>query len=233
MRAAAPLLTLQRADRERLRGGAADLGQVLDSAALDRFAAYVRLLDQWRDSANLISCRDAAELVERHLLDSLACAWPCGAARDVADLGSGAGLPGIPLAIVDPARRVVLVEPRRRRASFLRQVRRELQLEQVEVREMRAEDLDATSGISPVDVAIARAVWSDEVGATVAAPWLRSGGFLLSMRADSHPPPAAGARLRFEQSFTYRAGCGLRRRIDVFRGNLGVEMFHVKHSPSE
>ena len=233
MSAAARSLTLQRADRARLRGGAADLGQILDTAALDRFVAYVQLLDQWRDAANLISCRDGAELVERHLLDSLACAWPCGAARDVADLGSGAGLPGIPLAIVDPARRVVLVEPRRRRASFLRQVRRELQLDHVEVRQMRVEDLDPTSGISPVDVAIARAVWSDDVGATVAAPWLRPGGVLLSMRAEGHSHSPAGLELRVEQSFTYRAGRGPQRRIDVFRSGLSGEMFHVKHSPAE
>ena len=82
---------------------------------------------------------------------------------------------------------------------------------------MRAEDFDATSGVSPVDVAIARAVWRDDAGATVAAPWIRPGGFLLSMRTEGHPRSPAGTGLQLEQSFTYRAGRGPRRRIDIFR----------------
>jgi len=213
-----PSLTLRPADRARLRGGAADLGVRLDDAALDRFAVYAETLARWRESANLISYRDGAELVERHLLDSLACAWLCAAARDVADLGSGAGLPGIPLAVIDPDRRVVLVEPRRRRASFLRQVRRDLRLDRVEVRELRAEDVDRSGDLAPVDAAITRAVWRDDADLRLAVPWLRDGGVLLSMRADiRHPTPAAINGLRDEASLTYRIGRGPLRRIDVFR----------------
>ena len=213
-----PALTLRRADRVRLRDGAAALGAVLDDEALDRFVAYAGTLARWRESANLISYRDGAELVERHLLDSLACAWLCGTARDIADLGSGAGLPGIPLAIVDPVRRVVLVEPRRRRSSFLRQVRRELRLERLEILEMRAEDFIDAADSEPVDVAITRAVWRDDADLRYAVPWLRPGGVLLSMRADvRHAIPAAMKDLVAEPSLTYRVGRGPRRRIDVFR----------------
>ncbi|HEY2387285.1 MAG TPA: 16S rRNA (guanine(527)-N(7))-methyltransferase RsmG [Candidatus Binatia bacterium] len=213
-----PSLTLRRADRVHLRGGAADLGVALDDEALDRFAAYAETLARWRESANLISYRNGAELVERHLLDSLACAWLCGAARDVADLGSGAGLPGVPLAIVDPSRRVVLIEPRRRRASFLRQVRRDLRLERLEVLEMRAEEFTEAADSGPVDVAITRAVWRDDADLRYAVPWLRPGGILLSMRADiRHAMPPTIHDLATEPSLTYRVGRGPRRRIDVFR----------------
>jgi 16S rRNA (guanine527-N7)-methyltransferase len=213
-----PALTLRRADRIRLRDGAAALGVALDGEALDRFAAYAETLAQWRESANLISYGDGAELVERHLLDSLACAWLCGAAHDVADLGSGAGLPGVPLAIVDPGRRVVLVEPRRRRSSFLRQVRRDLRLERLEILEMRAEDFEDAADSEPVDVVITRAVWRDDADLRHAVPWLRPGGVLLSMRADlRHATPPAIKGLAAEPSLTYRVGRGPRRRIDVFR----------------
>ncbi len=215
MSAARPL-TLQPADRERLRGGAAALGLVLDEAALDRFSAYAALLAHWRESANLISYRDGAELVERHLLDSLACGWLCAAARTVVDLGTGAGLPGIPLAIIDPARRVVLVEPRRRRASFLRQVRRDLRLDAAEIHETRAEDV-GTIGCAPVDIAVLRAVWRDDANLHLVVPWLRHGGVLLSMRAESHPAPAAIEGLCAEPSMTYQIGGHPRRRVDVFR----------------
>ncbi len=222
----APPLTLSRADRERLRVGAAELGQALDAAALDRFAAYARLLERWYDSTSLISCRSATELVDRHFLDSLACAWPCGAARDIADLGSGAGLPGIPLAIIDPERRVVLVESRRRRASFLREARRELHLSAVEVCERRVEEAILGAELSPVEVATARAVWgADDAATSMAGRWIRPGGVLLLMRTDSQRRSAGTGVPRAEQSFTYMLRSGSRRRIDVFRRGGGAECF--------
>lgn len=224
MAASLAALKLEPADLERLRAGAAELGVALDEEAARRFRDYVDLLDRWRRATNLISCATPRELVDRHLLDALACAWPCQAAAAIADLGSGAGLPGVPLAIVAPARRTVLVEPRGRRATFLREVRRVLGLSAVEVVEARVEDFSAAD-IVCVDVAVCRAVWSTDEALAVAAPWVRAGGLLLSMRAvgDSRPLAAGTPHLTAptftirEQTLTYRVGAEIRGRIDVFR----------------
>jgi 16S rRNA (guanine527-N7)-methyltransferase len=211
-------LKLGAAERRRLSEGGAELGVALDDVALERFVAYAEVLDRWRGTTNLISCRTAAELIDRHLLDALGCAWLCGAARSIVDLGSGAGLPGVPLAIVKPDRRVVLVEPRRRRASFLREVRRVLTLPHVEVLEARAEDADREH-FARVDVAVCRAVWSDDEAARTAAPWITEGGLLLCVRSADQPSfSIAGDRvLPLEQVVTYRVPGGPKRRIEVHR----------------
>lgn len=214
--AATASLKLGSAERERLRAGALEYRTTLDDVALERCAAYAALLDRWRHAMNLISCRTAVELVDRHLLDALACAWPCGAAESIVDLGSGAGLPGVPLAIIAPERRTVLVEPRRRRASFLRAVKRDLRLHRVEVMEMRAEGADA-GGVSPVDIALCRAVWSsDDEMLRVAAPWIRRGGLLLCLRSAARPIPTSRSDLAREQVLHYLVA-GSDRRIDVYR----------------
>ncbi len=217
MRDVTSSLKLGVAERDRLRAGAAELGVTLDDVAVQRFAAYADLLDRWRRTTNLVSCRNAEELVDRHLVDALACSWLCGEAPAIADLGSGAGLPGVPLTIVHPGRRTVLVEPRRRRASFLRDVKRELRLEHVEVLEIRAEDA-ARLRVEPVDIVVCRAVWSDQEVLRVAAPWIRGRGLLLCLRSEQQRQPTGDPTvLGFEQSMTYRIANERRRRLDVYR----------------
>lgn len=218
MRSVGRSLKLGAVERERLRTGAAELGVSLDDVALRRFADYSEALERWRDATNLISCGSAGELVDRHFLDSLACAWACSAATIVADLGSGAGLPGIPLAIAYPERPTLLIEPRRRRASFLRAVKRQLELERVEVFEMRSEDIPSER-VGSVDVVVTRAVWSDEEVLRVAAPWMCPGGALLCLR--SAPPAKSTAQLpsllRLEQAPHYRIGSARARRLEIYR----------------
>jgi 16S rRNA (guanine527-N7)-methyltransferase len=221
---AAPALTLGAAELDQLRTGAASLGIALDQRAIERFLSYAALLERWRAIANLISCRNAAELVTRHLLDSLAPAWIAGAAQSIADLGSGAGLPGIPLAIVAPRRRTILVEARHRRASFLREVARRLELGGVEVRATRAEEVDSKQP-PVVDVVVSRAVWSstDEMLA-VCDRWVRGGGVVLCMRTADHARANDGRVEAWsgEGPVTYRIDDERLRRIDIFRKASGV-----------
>ncbi|MDR7928671.1 16S rRNA (guanine(527)-N(7))-methyltransferase RsmG [Acidithiobacillus thiooxidans] len=93
---------------------------------------YVLLLQRWNSTHNLTAVRDPLEMISRHLLDSLA-ALPFLDAGRVADIGSGAGLPGIPLAICRPAQAFTLVEPAGKRVAFLRSVLAELGLSHVQV----------------------------------------------------------------------------------------------------
>jgi len=231
-------LTLGAAERDRLVAGARRFDVVLDARAVDRFVAYTELLGRWSARINLISCRSGDELVERHLLDSLAVSPYLGAARTVVDLGSGAGLPGVPLAISTPARRTVLVESRRRRTSFLREVRRTLDLENVDVLEQRAvagagsvPDVRTTGAPVRAEAVVCRAVWAGEELLPVAAAWLCPGGVLLWMRASAKNPPresgprgnavhvdvGAASGMIWDSNVEYSIGNGPARRIEIFR----------------
>jgi 16S rRNA (guanine527-N7)-methyltransferase len=87
------------------------------------------LLERWSRRHNLVSWRDREELVRRHLLDALAGRDLLVGSGQLLDIGSGAGLPGVPLLLIRPAWRGVLLEPRQKRWAFLRLVVRELGLD--------------------------------------------------------------------------------------------------------
>ncbi|NCT66592.1 MAG: 16S rRNA (guanine(527)-N(7))-methyltransferase RsmG [Rhodanobacteraceae bacterium] len=129
--------------RQRLGAGLAALHQELPADRVERLLDYVELLARWNAAYNLSAVRDPVEMVTRHLLDSLAVA-PLVEGATLADLGSGAGLPGIPLAIVAPQRQVTLVDSNGKKARFLRAAVRELGLANVRVLESRVEDVPGT-----------------------------------------------------------------------------------------
>lgn len=129
--------------RQRLDAGLRALGIALDEAAIARLIDYVELLERWNAAYNLTAVRDPAEMVTRHLIDSLAI-LPHVSGATLADLGSGAGLPGIPLAIAAPARETLLVDSNGKKARFLREAVRRLDLKHVRVAESRVEDIAGT-----------------------------------------------------------------------------------------
>ncbi len=129
--------------RQRLRAGLAALSLDLADATIDRLLAYVDLLARWNAAYNLTAVRDPTEMVTRHLLDSLA-VLPHVRGSRLADLGSGAGLPGIPLALCHPFEQVVLVDSNGKKARFLREAVRQLGLAAVSVAESRVEAVRGT-----------------------------------------------------------------------------------------
>ena len=172
--------------REALRAGAAALGVDLEDRALDRLERFLDELERWNARSNLVGDHDRRTLAERHLVDSLA-AVPAlrglGTGLRIADVGSGAGLPGVPLAIVLQPREMVLVEPRRKRASFLRAVRRALPDVPLTVLEERVEDLVGAAGTEAAfDAVTSRAALSDAELGSAATSLLRAGGLLVAYR---------------------------------------------------
>lgn len=115
-----------------LAQGVAQLGIALPGAAQQGLLDYLALLQKWNKVYNLTAVREAPRMVSQHLLDCLAVAPHVGAAA-ILDVGSGAGLPGIPLALVLPDSQVTLLEANHKKAAFLKQAQIELKLGNVEV----------------------------------------------------------------------------------------------------
>jgi 16S rRNA (guanine527-N7)-methyltransferase len=135
-----------------LRRGLAELGQPLDEAAQLKLLAFVELLAKWNKTYNLTAIRDPLQMISHHLLDSLA-VLPHLPAGTLADVGSGGGLPGIPLAIAEPERRVTLNDGNHKKAAFLRQAIIELKLANADVHTGRVQ---AWRPASPFVCVIAR-----------------------------------------------------------------------------
>lgn len=150
----------------------------LDAALATPLLAYLALLVRWNRTYNLTAIRDPREMVTRHLLDSLAMAAHVESGR-LADLGTGPGLPGIPLAIAHPRLQVTLVESNGKKARFLREAVRQLELDNARVAESRAEALDEPGAF---DNLTARAMDTLAGIIRVGGHLLRPGGQLLAMK---------------------------------------------------
>jgi 16S rRNA (guanine527-N7)-methyltransferase len=129
-----------RTPEQKLIDGLAAMRLELPDESQAKLLAYLDLLAKWNRAYNLTAVRDPLEMVSRHLLDSLA-ALPFVHGDTVADLGSGAGLPGIPLAIARPDTAVTLIESNGKKARFLREAARALPLPNVTVQDARIQDV--------------------------------------------------------------------------------------------
>ncbi len=165
-----------------LDAGLGSLG--LDLAADRRAAliAFLRLLHRWNRIYNLSGIRDPDAMVARHLLDSLA-VLPYLYGQRLLDIGSGAGIPGMVLALADPDREWVLLDRSLKKIRFLRQVLIELEPGRVEIVHARAEDYRPETAFSTV---ISRAVGSLNMLVRLAVPMSRNDGRILAMKG-SYP----------------------------------------------
>ena len=141
---------------------------------------YAELLFRWSGRMNLVADGDRGLLASRHILPSLALRplLRTLSHRVVLDVGSGAGLPGVPLKITLPGSKFILVEARRRRVTFLREVVRHLELQDVEIVHSRLESWDKAD--TEVDLAISRAAMATESLVELVSPFVVSGGAILT-----------------------------------------------------
>lgn len=113
--------------------GAAAMGLELPGPSIAKLAAYLELVEKWNRVHNLTAVRETSQMVALHLMDSLSVLPHVADAATLLDVGSGAGLPGIPLAIARPAMRVTLLDSSHKKCAFLQQAKTELGLANVEV----------------------------------------------------------------------------------------------------
>jgi 16S rRNA (guanine527-N7)-methyltransferase len=167
-----------------LQSDAAAMGWALPDQAAERLAGYRALLAKWNDTYNLTALRDPAQVRTQHLADCLAVVAPLrrhAAARPlrVLDVGSGGGLPGVVLAIVEPAWDVTCVDTVGKKAAFVRQVAAELGLPNLHAEHARVEALRAGR---PFDLITSRAFASLPDFVRLTRPLLAPGGAWMAMK---------------------------------------------------
>jgi 16S rRNA (guanine527-N7)-methyltransferase len=208
-------------ERRTLTQEASRLGVRLTEADIDRLSGYVDLVQEWSSRIRLIGDREPGSLVRKHVPDCLALTLHVPPTGSLMDVGSGAGLPGLVIACVRPALRIGLLEPRRRRASFLVHAKATLGLGGVRVLEARTDQLSPADMVEQPDVVTARAV-SLEVLLAAGRRFLAHGGRVLAMQSAAFTADrasSAGAPYGFEVQETaeYRLSGGEPRRVVVFR----------------
>ncbi|MDX1882675.1 16S rRNA (guanine(527)-N(7))-methyltransferase RsmG [Mycolicibacterium sp. 120270] len=148
---------------------------------LDRAERYASILAGAGVERGLIGPREADRLWDRHILNSAAIGELVEPREQIADIGSGAGLPGIPLALARPDVRVTLIEPLLRRSDFLREVVDDLGVDVAVVRG-RAEEQGVRQQVGEMDAVVSRAVASLDKLARWSMPLLRPGGRMLALK---------------------------------------------------
>ena len=130
-------------ETERLLAAAFDIGIALSDHQTAQLITYLDLLEKWNHAYNLTAVRSRSEMLGRHLVESLAIS-PFIRGRQVVDVGSGAGLPGVPLAIANPAVQYTLLDSNGKKSRFLFEVKRALMLSNVEIETVRVESWQPT-----------------------------------------------------------------------------------------
>ena len=177
---------------ERLLRGARQLGIELDASQLDRFERFYREMVDWNRTINLTTVTEYEEVQTRHFLDSLtvsaAIPSPALTGAKLLDVGSGAGLPGVPLAIAYPGLHVTLLEATRKKAAFLERLIGKLGLE-IDVLTGRAESLARDASLRDrFDVVVSRAVARLPVLVELTLPFCRVGGIVVAQKSRNARP---------------------------------------------
>jgi len=158
--------------------GCSVLNPELDDAAVEKFVVFIRLLEKWNRVTNLTAVRDPLQMVTRHILDSLA-VIPFLTRGSLLDVGSGAGLPGVPIAIARPGLDVTLLDANAKKLRFVRQAAAELGLDNVQVVQARMQEYQPGRSF---DMVISRAVASLDELYQQTVHLLRPGGRMLFMK---------------------------------------------------
>ena len=162
-----------------MEAGLLTLGIPHPAAACAKLIVFGQMLLEENKHTNLTGARTIDDLIREHFLDSLAPLRFVELAQPIVDVGSGAGFPGIPAAIAFPRKKIVLLEPRAKRAEFLSKVAHKLALENVTVIKTSARGPSASPVVGKAGTVLIRAVSQPAVSFALGLPLLRPGGHLL------------------------------------------------------
>jgi 16S rRNA (guanine527-N7)-methyltransferase len=179
-----------------LRAGSAALGVPLEPAQGEALLQLLDELGQWNRAYNLTAITDRAQMLTHHLLDSLA-VQPALAGTRVLDLGTGAGFPGLPLALVNPRRHFTLLDGTAKKIRFVAHAARQLGLGNVQAVHGRAGEWQPDA---PFDTVVARAVAPVAALAALALPMLAPGGRLVACKGQRREAEAELAAMTTRSS---------------------------------
>lgn len=209
-----------------LTQGLERLGLTLDSSAQARLLAYAHELLKWNEKVSLTAITRTDEVVDKHLIDSLAVVPEIQGAAHLLDLGAGAGLPGIPLAIALPSLRATLVDAVAKKVAFMKSgaVKGGV-ADRIKAIHARAEGQPDQEGLPKADLVISRAFMDVGPFLLLARAYLAPGGRVVTMMGQTPPAEAlqnlasaAGLELASRRTFTLPHSGDPR----------GVAVFHVK-----
>ena len=166
---------------EFLKKGIKELGLTVSDDQINAFITYLSELKKWNEAYNLTALKKDEDIVIKHFLDSLMFlkAMPEGGIK-IADIGSGAGFPGIPIKIIRPEIEMYLIEPSKKKCAFLRHIVKQLHLRNTGVIEKRIEEVRVNQELpSPVDIAVSRALFDISEFVKKTSPIVKESGILV------------------------------------------------------
>ena len=179
-----------------LKAKSEEAGRLLTDTQLAQFSCYYEMLVKTNKALNLTALTAPADVALKHMVDSLLAYTPeMFHGKQMIDVGTGAGFPGLPLKIYDPSIRLVLLDSLEKRLNFLRQVVSALGLSDVTFIHARAEDAGRDKALrGKFDVATARAVANLSVLAEYCLPLVRTGGYMVALKGSKYGEELEDAR---------------------------------------
>ena len=173
---------------EIMKKAADDVNMNFDEVTYNKFIKYMRLVQEWNQKVNLTAITEDEEFIKKHFIDCMKAfkSEELKKANTVIDVGTGAGFPGLPIAIMDESKNVTLLDSLNKRVNFLNLVVKELGLKNVKTIHSRAEDGARDSQLREnFDVAVSRAVANMTVLSEFCLPYVKVGGNFIALKGPS------------------------------------------------
>lgn len=190
----------------------------------EQYQKYLDLIVKWSKSADLTATSNPEEIRNKHFEDSKVVVPFISDAKTLIDIGAGAGFPGIPIKIECPTTVVMLLDSKRKKINFLRQVIFELNLSGIEALQGRAEDPEFFRSHGPFDAVVSRATWPLNLFLEIADPYYAQDGRLIAMKGPRIKEELKKAQpiiekysLTLENTHSYRLAHGEERHLLIFR----------------
>lgn len=197
--------------------GAQGMGLRLDPEQLRLLGRHVDLLLKWNKSINLTAITDPEEVLEKHVLDSLALV-PVLPQGSLLDAGTGAGFPGIPAAIARPDLEVMLTDSVQKKVAFLKNVLAELRLPKVKAVAVRLTGDPAEEQLQRVHCAVSRAFAAPKEWLALAEHYVLPGGVAICMMGPAETAPEAVGELHLKEELSYQLPfSGAQRRLAIYK----------------